>query len=267
MYEVKEEKNIKDMIYEIRGVQVMLDSDLAYLYNCKNGTKEINQAVKRNSNKFPERFCFKLNRVEYQQLHSRSQIVTLNNNLGRGSNIKYLPYVFTEEGIIMLASILKSETAVNMSIKIVDTFVSMRRFMLNNINYFNEVTIMRKMLLDHDNKINELFNIFDEKNVEVSKIFFEGQIYDAYSLLIKLIKSSKKRIVIIDNYIDNSILDLLSKKKENVSVTIITKESNINKLDIKKFNKQYPNITLKISNTFHDRFIILDDNLYHVGAP
>ena len=261
--EVIAKPNIKDMIYEIRGYQVMLDSDLAKLYGCKNGTKEVNQAVRNNLNKFPKRYCFRLNDEESKLfLVKNFDQKNIETRGGKYNN----PRVFTEEGILMLSTILKTNKAIETSIMIMDTFVSMRKLINSNLEYFNEITTMRSMLLIHDEKINELFDIFEEKKVKNNKIFFSEEIYNAYSLLIKLIGSAKEKIIIIDNYLDNSILDVLTKKKSNIEVILVTKGTNINKLDIDKFNKEYPNIKLVINNSFHDRFIIIDNSLYHLGA-
>ena len=254
-----EEIKIENMIYEIRGKQVMLDSDLAKLYGCKNGTKEINQAVKRNVERFPKDFYFQISDLEYKKL--QSQIVTTNyNNMTRT-----LPHVFTEEGVAMLATTLKTENAAKMSIKIMRTFVSMRKFINENKDIFKRLTVAEYKLLEHDDKIDKLFNKFESKKIEKQKIFFNGEIYDAYSLIIDLIKEANDRIIIIDNYIDKTILDMLVYKKENVEVELITSSHYLTKLDIEKFNMQY-NLKIKYTNIFHDRFIIIDDNLYHVGA-
>ena len=200
----------------------MLDSDVANLYHYE--TKRINEVVNRNKQRFPERFCFQLTENEIKSL--RSQFATLNKN-GRGQHRKYLPYVFTEQGISMLAPLLKNEIAVQVSINIMDAFVKMRYFLKDN-----------------------------------------GQIFDAYSLIIEIIKKAEYKITIIDNYVDDSILEMFSKKKNNVEVVILTSnKSNIKNIDIQKFNKQYPMLKVAKTDKFHDRFIILDEKeLYHVGA-
>ncbi len=258
---INEEIEIKNLIYEIRGKQVMLDSDLAYLYGCKNGTKEINQAVKNNLAKFPERFVFRLNEQEYQLL--RSKILTLNS--GRGKHRKYLPYVFTEQGVAMLATVLKSKVATKVSIAIMDAFVQMRHFIIDNKDMFNRLTKVEYDLLNHDMKINQILDEMHPKEFK-EKLFFDGEIYDAYSLLINIIRKAKNKIIIIDNYIDKTIFDILAYKNENVKAFIWTKEIKT-KLDIEKFKLQYSNTEIKIVNNFHDRFIILDDKeLYHIGA-
>ena len=262
-------EEIKNLIYTIRGKQVMLDSDVAMLYNYE--TKKVNQAVKRNIDRFPERFCFQLTEEELEIMWS--QIVTtskLEDNKYRSK--KYLPYVFTEQGIAMLSGILKSEVAVQVSIKIMDAFVEMRKFININKSLFEKViTIENKMdkkFIEHDKKFDEVFNQLQiEENIK-QRIFFQGQIYDAYSLIVDIIKKASKKILIIDNYVDDSILKMLAKKKNNVEVVILTSnKSNIQNIDIQKFNKEYPILKVAKTNKFHDRFIVLDnEEMYHLGA-
>jgi len=259
---IVKEKEIKNMIYQIRGKQVMLDSDLAKLFDTT--TKAVNQAVIRNIKKFPEEFSFKLS--EQEQNIFWSQFVTKNKNYEtRGGKYKK-PRVFTEQGVIMLSSILKSDTAIDISVKIVKVFVEMRKFISNNVHIFNRLTKVEYKLLENDKKFDIIFDKLESKNEFKEKLFFDGQIYDAYSLLINIIRKAKEKIIIIDNYIDKTILDILIYKNENVKVEIWTKNIKSN-LDIEKFNLQYENVEIKKVNNFHDRFIILDDNeLYHVGA-
>ena len=260
---IAKEKEIKNMIYEIRGKQVMLDSDLARLYGCANGTKDINKAVKRNINKFPEDFYFELNGNEYKNI-LRFQNGTL--ELKQGEYSKYLPHVFTEQGVAMLASVLKTEKAEEISVNIMRAFVEMRNLFLKMNNIESNLLMVNNKLENHENSINELFARFENNNELTEKIFFDGQIYDAYSLLINIIRKAKNKIIIIDNYIDKTMLDILIYKNDNVKGEIWTKNIKSN-LDIKKFNLQYPNVIIKKVNNFHDRFIILDDEeLYHVGA-
>ena len=210
-------EEIKNLIYTIRGKQVMLDSDVARLFNY--ATKDLNRNVKNNIERFPEYYCFQLTEEEYKSL--RCKIFTLNEN-GRGQHRKYLPYVFTEYGITMLAGLLKSDIAVNVSIKIVNTFIEMRKFLIQNGQIFERLTNIEYKLLEHDKKFNEVFNQLQvEENIK-QKIFFEGQIYDAYSLIIDIIKKANKKILIIDNYIDDSVLKMLTKKNNNVEVVILT---------------------------------------------
>ena len=262
MYELKEELNIENMIYEIRGKQVMLDSDLAKLYQCKNGTKEINQAVKNNPDKFPERYSFQLSDNEYNNL--RSNFLTSSLESGYGGR-RYNPRVFTEQGIAMLSTILKSKVAVETSIRIMDTFVKMRKIISSSLieqKYINELVIKDN---ERINLLEESFSKLEEKE-KINHIFYEGQIYDAYSLLIDIFKEAKKEIIIIDNYADKSILDMITNL--NVRVTIVTRKFNLLKdIDIKKYNRQYHNLKVIYSDKFHDRFIILDKKvLYHSGA-
>ena len=258
-----EKIKIENLIYEIRGKQVMLDSDLAKLYGCTNGTKEINQAVKNNIEKFPERFSWKLNDIEAKEFLVKN--FDQKNIELRGGKYKN-PRVFTEQGVAMLATILKSKVATQVSIRIMDAFVSMRKFINENKDMFRRLTIAEYKLLEHDDKIDELFNKFEPNKIEKQKIFFNGEIYDAYSLIIDLIKEATNRIIIIDNYIDKSILDMLVYKKESVNIELITSSHYLTKLDINKFNEQYLNLEIKYSNIFHDRFMIIDDILYHLGA-
>ena len=241
-----------------------MDSDLARLYECKNGTKSINLSVKRNINRFPNNFYFQLTEFEYNSLRFQSETL----KSGSGKHIKYLPYVFTEEGVAMLSSILRTPKAVEVSVNIMNAFVMMRKFISENKDTYKEITIIRNKLLEHDDKINELFDKFERNGSIKQTIFFNGQIYDAYEVIVDLIKTAKESITIIDNYLDDGILKILSKKNENIKVLLITKNNTkINKLDIDKFNKEYPTINIKYDNTYHDRFIIIDNKeLYHLGA-
>ena len=262
-------EEIKYLIYTIRGKQVMLDSDVAMLYHYE--TKKINQAVKRNIERFPERFCFQLTEEELEIMWS--QIVTtskLEDNKYRSK--KYLPYVFTEQGIAMLSGILKNEIAVQVSIKIMDAFVEMRKFINTNKTLFEKVinieNKMDKKFIEQDKKFDIIFDQLQlEENIK-QRIFFQGQIYDAYSLIVDIIKKASKKILIIDNYVDDSILKMLTKKKNNVEVVILTSnKSNIQNIDIQKFNKEYPLLKVAKTNKFHDRFIVIDDKeMYHLGA-
>ena len=262
-------KEIKNLIYTIRGKQVMLDSDVAMLYHYE--TKKINQAVKRNIDRFPERFCFKLTKEELETMWS--QIVTtskLEDNKYRSK--KYLPHVFTEQGIAMLSGLLKNEIAVQVSIKIMDAFVEMRKYINLNKHLFEKVVTieskMDKKFIEYDRKFDAVFNQLQQEENIKQRIFFEGQIYDAYSLIIDIIKKANKKILIIDNYIDDSVLKMLTKKNKNVEVVILTSEkSNIQKIDIQKFNKEYPILKVAKTNKFHDRFIVIDNKeMYHLGA-
>ena len=261
-------KNKKFNIYNKRKTS-NVDSDVAMLYNYE--TKKVNQAVKRNIDRFPERFCFQLTEDELEIMWS--QIVTtskLKQNKYRSK--KYLPYVFTEQGIAMLSGILKSEVAVQVSIKIMDAFVEMRKFINTNKNLFEKVinieNKMDKKFMEQDKKFEIIFNQLQlEENIK-QRVFFEGQIYDAYSIIIDIIKRAKKKIIIIDNYIDDSVLKMLAKKKKQVEVVILTSnKSNIQNIDIQKFNKEYPILKVAKTNKYHDRFIVIDNKeMYHLGA-
>jgi hypothetical protein len=262
-----EAENIKNLIYTIRGKQVMLDSDVARLYHYE--TKKINQTVKRNIERFPERFCFKLTEEELESMWSQF-VTTSKLEYNKYRSKKYLPNVFTEQGIAMLSGLLKNEIAIKVSINIMDAFVEMRKFILNNGQIFQEIKNVEEKLLDYERKFDIVFNELQKNNNDEFKqqIFFNGQIYDSYSLIIDIIKKAKNKILIVDNYIDDSILKMLAKKKEDVEVVILTSQKcNLNKLDIQKFNKQYPKLKLAYTNKFHDRFIIIDNKeLYHCGA-
>ena len=278
---VRDNVKIEDYIFEIRGKQVILDKDLAYFYDTE--TRIINQAVKRNKDRFPEDFCFQLTQDELQLLYSRSQnvilndddciqddvnniisrsqSVTLNKNKKRqGQNIKYLPYAFTEQGVAMLSSLLKTDKAIKASIAIMNAFVGMRRFISDNLL---EQRYINNLVLVHDNDIKLLKETFSKFDCISNEIFYDGEIYDAYSLLLKIIDTSKKGIIVIDNYISKELLDVLS--KTNKMITIYSK--NIDNNLINKYNSQYSNVTFKMDNRFHDRFIIIDEsNVYHCGA-
>ena len=251
---------IKNYIYTIRGRQVILDSEIARLYEVE--TKKLNQAVKRNINRFPEHFCFKLTENEYESL--RSQFVTLKIQ-GRGQHSKYLPYAFTEQGVAMLSAVLHSDRAVDISIKIINTFIEMRKFLNSNGQVFERLTNVEYKLIEHEKKFDTIFNQLQQEENIKQKIFFEGQIWDSYSLIIDIFKKAYKKITIIDNYVDDSILKMLTKKNKNVEVIIITSDKS--NIDVKKFNKEYPTLKVAKSNKFHDRFIIIDNKeLYHCGA-
>ena len=253
--ELKKGERIENLIYEVRGKQVMLDTDLAKLYQVE--TKRINEAVSRNNEKFPERFCFRITEKEYNSL--KSQIATSKGGSRKGHS------VFTEQGVAMLATILKSKIATQVSIAIMDAFVAMRKYVSSNL--LEEKNIYSK-LLEHDIQIQllkESFKQFEEKQ-KVNEIFFDGQIYDAYSKIIDIFKHAEKELIIIDNYADSTILDII--KRLNTKVIIITKKNNLLiEQDIEKYNKQYQNLIVKYNSSFHDRYFILDKNIvYHCGA-
>ena len=250
----KEPIKVENMIYEIRGKQVMLDRDLAKLYECANGTKTINLAVKRHIKRFPERFMFQLTEKELNEL--RFQLETINNMS------RTMPYAFTEQGVAMLATILRTKVAEEVSIRIMDAFVEMRKYINNNL--IEQTYINKLVIKDHEriNLLEESFSKLEEKTKRNS-IFFEGQIYDAYSLLIDILNTSRNEIIIIDNYAGKELLDIL--KDINKNITIISK--NISDELEKKYLSQYQNINFIHSDSFHDRFIIIDDQiLYHCGS-
>lgn len=256
---IKEEIAIESLIYEIRGVQVMLDSDLARLYECINGTKDINKAVKRNIERFPECFMFQLTDNEYDNL--RFQFGTSKERGGR----RYNPYVFTEQGVAMLSSVLHSEVAIKMSIRIINAFVIMRKYVSNNLI---EQGYINNLVLEHDSEIRllkESFRKIEEKR-KVNEIYYNGQIYDAYSKIKEIFKTAKQELIIIDSYADNTILDII--KKLNIKVIIITKKDNLlSNQDILKYNRQYYNLKVVYNNDFHDRYILIDKKeVYHCGA-
>ncbi|RHV36689.1 ORF6N domain-containing protein [Ruminococcus sp. OM05-10BH] len=263
--------DIKSMIYVIRNKQVMLDSDLAMLYQVE--TRVFNQAVKRNIARFPDSFRFQISKDEYEAL--RSQIVTSKEEDAKGNKKggrRYLPYVFTEQGIAMLSAVLRSDVAIQVSINIMNAFVEMRRFIANNALLFERISNIELKQLEYqkqtDEKLEQIFEYISGHEEAGQKVFFDGQIYDAFSLIVSLIQKAEKEITLIDGYVDVGTLDLLSKKKENVSVTIYTqKRTRLTKKDVENFNAQYPALEVKYTKVFHDRFLILDrDTAYHVGA-
>lgn len=246
MNKIIEKENIENMIYEIRGKQVMLDSDLARLYECKNGTKDINKAVKRNINRFPEDFYFQLTDDETKKLwfHIGTTKIMSRSN----------PHVFTEQGVAMLASILKTEIAAQISIKIIDAFVYMRKY----ISYESKDNI----IINHENRILKLEESFNKLSKKQNSIIYEGAIYDAYSLLLDILNESKAEIIIIDNYANKDLLDTL----KNINKRIIIISKNIDESLIKKYNNQYSNIKFINNNSFHDRYIILDRKTIYVSG-
>lgn len=258
------DNTIRNLIFVVRGQQVMMDSDLAALYQVE--TKVFNQAVKRNIARFPDAFRFQLTDGEYADL--RSQIVTSN---GRGGR-RYLPYVFTEQGIAMLSAVLNSDIAIQVSIQIMTAFVEMRRFLVNNTALFEKISEVNWRQQEYEKRTDERFEkVFDyiaENNEVKQKIFFDGQIYDAFSLLVELVGKAEKSIILIDNYVDVDTLNILAKKKRNVNVCIYTvKQTKLTAADARNFNRQYPKLEVKYTGVFHDRFLIIDDYFaYHIGA-
>ena len=263
------EEKIENLIHYIRGQQVMIDSDLALLYNVE--TKRLNESVKRNSKRFPESFCFRLTEDEYADL--KSQIATSNteNTSSKGGR-RYLPYVFTEPGIAMLSAVLRSDEAIQVSVNIMNAFVKMRRFLAENALMFDKLNSLELKQLQYQKESNEKFDqifAYISEHEEVGqKIFFEGQIYDAFSLLVSLVGKAEKSIVLIDNYVDVGTLNILAKKKDGVDVTIYTvRRTRLASQDIANFNSQYPTLTVNYTGVFHDRFLIIDEeSAYHIGA-
>lgn len=254
---VKENEKIENLIYEIRGKQVMLDSDLGKLYGCVNGAKTVNQAVKRNIDRFPEDFYFQLTKEEYYDI---LQLKNQKMELEHGKFVKYLPFAFTEQGVAMLASVLKTEMASKVSVNIMRAFVLMRRYISTNLV---EQKYINNQVLKNTEDIKILKETFDEFKPKINSIFYEGQIYDAYSLLMDILNKAINSIIIIDNYAGKELLDIL--KEINKPITIISK--NINETIKNKYLKQYNNITFINNDTFHDRFIIIDNNiLFTCGA-
>ena len=287
---------IEPLIRTIRGQQVLLDSDLAILYGVE--TRQLNQQVKRNIERFPEDFMFQLTKVELINLKSqiatlsatdyplRSQIVTLNTENhslrsqnatidNRGRHTKYLPYAFTENGIAMLSSVLRSPIAIQVNIRIMRAFTAMRQFIASNAQIFQRLDVMEQNQLaltahqiETDHKLEEVFRRLDSGNVQPHQgIFYDGQIFDAYTFINDRIREATTRIILIDNYIDDSVLTILSKRADKVAATIYTKKPTAQlQLDIQKHNAQYPPIEIVEFDRSHDRFLCIDETVYHLGA-
>lgn len=252
-------QTIQNKIYTIRGLQVMLDSDLAELYGVE--TKQLNKAVNRNPDRFPASFRFQLTPEEFENL--RFQFGTSSEHGGR----RYLPYVFTEQGVSMLSAVLRSTTAVQISIKIIETFVSMRKFIIQNAGLFQRIEKLESDQKTTNQKLDTVLNAIESKEIKPKQgIFYDGQIYDAYAFVSELIKSAKTSITLFDNYIDDTVLTMLS-KNQKVSITLYTKTITKQlKLDVEKYNTQYKPLTLKAFDLSHDRFLLIDDEIYHIGA-
>jgi hypothetical protein len=255
------QKEIENRIFLVRGVQVMLDNDLAKIYQVE--TRALNQAIKRNIERFPNDFMFQLTQSEWENL--KSHFVTSSQHGGR----RTLPFAFTEQGVAGLSGVLKSETAVKMHVAIMRAFVRMRKITNENIWLIRRLEGVERKQIETDQKIEQLFKALDSKdNIPTQGVFFEGEIFDAYELASKIIRSAKESIILIDNYIDESSLTHLAKKAKTVKVFLLTK--TITKqltLDVKKANEQYGNFELKTFTTSHDRFLIIDrKELYHIGA-
>ena len=298
---------IEPLIRTIRGQQVLLDSDLAILYGVE--TKRLNEQVKRNIERFPDDFMFQLTKVELINLKSqiatssetdnslRSQIVTLNteNHSLRSQNatlnedinlksqivtsshggVRYLPYAFTENGIAMLSSVLRSPIAIQVNIRIMRAFTAMRQFIASNAQIFQRLDIMEQNQLalaahqtETDHKLEEVFRRLDNSNVQPQQgIFYDGQIFDAYTFINDRIREATKQIVLIDNYIDDSVLTMLAKRADNITATIYTKKPSAQlSLDLQKHNAQYPPIEIIAFDRSHDRFLCIDETVYHLGA-
>jgi len=255
-------KEIRNLIYSIRGRQVMLDSDLASLYQVE--TKNLNKAVKRNIERFPVSFCFQLTEEEVENL--RFQIGT--SSLSYGGR-RYLPYVFTEQGVAMASAILRSDIAVKVSVEIMEAFVEMRKMLISNASLFHRLDNIELKQLQADQKFEEIFKALESDKLHAEKgIFYNGQVFDAYTFVSDIIRSAKSSITLLDNYVDDTVLTLLGKRNTNVTATIYTKSiSNQLRLDLQRYNSQYPSIEVEIFSDAHDRFLIIDSTeLYHIGA-
>ena len=254
--------DIENHIFTIRGVQVMLDRDLAEMYQVE--TRVLNQAVKRNSERFPDDFCFQLTVKEFE--YWKSQIVmSKSDRLG----LRRPPFAFSEQGVAMLSSVLKSETAIKVNIKIIKTFVSLRKLMTSQSGLFQRLEQVERKQLETDNKFEQVFKALESKSkIPTQGVFFDGQVFDAYELASKIIRSAETSIILIDNYIDESTLTHLAKKSKVVSVILLTKKiSSKLELDVKKVNEQYGGFSIKPFSSSHDRFLIIDDiEVYHLGA-
>ena len=255
---------IENRIYTIRGQQVMLDSDLARIYQVE--TKVFNQTVKRNTDRFPESFCFQLTQDEFDAINLRSQFVTSSLNYG---GRRYLPYVFSEQGIAMLSAVLRSNIAIKVSIEIMNAFVEMRKILVNNAALFHRLDKIELKQIDADQKFEEIFKALESGKLYSEKgIFYNGQIFDAYAFVSDIIRSAQSSIILIDNYVDDTVLTLLGKRNSDVTATIYTKSiSNQLRLDVQRYNSQYSPIEVEIFSNAHDRFLIIDNTeLYHIGA-
>ncbi|WP_447951724.1 ORF6N domain-containing protein [Chryseobacterium koreense] len=255
-------KEIRNLIYTIRDKQVMLDSDLAGLYQVE--TKNLNKAVKRNIDRFPASFCFQLTEEEVENL--RFQFGT--SSLSYGGR-RYLPYVFTEQGVAMASAILRSDIAVKVSVEIMEAFVEMRRMLISNASLFHRLDNIELKQLEADQKFEEIFKAMESDKLHSEKgVFYNGQVFDAYAFVSDIIRSAKSSIILLDNYVDDTVLTLLGKRNTDVSATIYTKSSsNQLRLDVQRYNSQYPPIEIEIFSDAHDRFLIIDNTeLYHIGA-
>ena len=257
MNNIIKQEDIERKIYTIRGVEVMLDSDLAEIYKCANGTKTINLAVKRNKDRFPNDFYFQLNEKEFSQICGF-------NLKPQKSKIRSLPYVFTEQGVAMLATVIRTETAAQVSINIMRAFVHMRQYlMLTNDFLPNKVMLLEEKVDENSKRINELFSKFEPKIILKDRIIYNGEVFDSHAILLDIFDSAEEEIIIIDNYVGKELLKIL----KDVKMNIIIISSNIDNILKEKYKKQYNNIKFIINNTYHDRFILIDrKKLYHCGA-
>ncbi|MEN8137658.1 MAG: ORF6N domain-containing protein [Bacteroidota bacterium] len=258
-------ENIQDSIFTIRGLQVMIDRDLAELYKVDN--KRLNEQVKRNINRFPIEFRFKLNNDEKDELVA---------NCDRFDKLKHSsvnPFVFTEQGVAMLSAVLRSDTAVKVSVVIMNAFVKMRNIISSQKNILSRLQSIEKKQFNFeistDNKINKIFKALENNNIKPKEgVYYDGQVFDAYLFVSDIVKSAEKSILLIDNYVDETVLNLFTKRNKNVSVKIYTKNvTKVLKLDIEKYNSQYSKIELIKFTKAHDRFLIIDETkVYHIGA-
>ena len=252
--------NVESRIFTIRGEEVILDRDLAELYSVQ--TSRLNEQVKRNIRRFPERFRFQLTQEETEKVIA---------NCDRLASLKFSPtkpFAFTEQGVAMLSSVLRSDEAADISVKIMDAFVAMRRFIAANASVFQRLEHIEYKLIEDDHKFEQIFSKLEEKTLDQRQgVFFDGQIYDSYTFVSSLIKTARKRIVLIDNYVDETVLTMLDKRSPGVKATIYTlKISKQFQLDIAKHDAQYPAIPVILFKDTHDRFLIIDDKVYHIGA-
>ena len=254
------QQHIENRIFTIRGKQVMFDRDLAEMYQVE--VKRLNEQVKRNIDRFPETFRFQLNSQEKDELVA---------NCDRFESLKHStvnPYAFTEQGVAMLSAVLRSEIAVKVSIQIMNAFVELRKLVGQETLQHLRLSSIENKLIEHDQKFNKLFSALENSELPQRGVYFDGQVYDAYQFVSDVIKNAKSSIILIDNYIDDSVLTLLSKRKKNVTATIYTASiSKQLRLDLEKHNAQYPEVKAELFKQSHDRFLIIDEKeLYHIGA-
>ena len=255
------QKEIENRIFTLQGVQVMIDSDLAEIYGVE--TKVLNQAVKRNIGRFPDLFRFQLTE------HEKNELVTNCDRFDKLKHSSVLPYAFTEQGVAMLSAVLRSETAIKVSIQIMQAFVEMRKIILNHVALFQRLDRVEHKQIETDQKFEQVFKALESRRQQPEKgIFFDGQVFDAYVFVSGLIKQAEKSVILIDNYVDESVLMLLSKREKGIKATIYTKQiSQQLQTDLKKHNAQYPAIDVKTMKDSHDRFLMIDEKeLYHIGA-